>query len=411
MTIKEYYENYNTNKKLNITLPINTAVTVKDFYNNCVKYNMLPLDSVIAWHNMFMEYVEMDDAIFWVRYYESGSKKNGRWNTRRGCKTQFRDGFSYVFVSNFDAHEIFNMVRLGVKPDANEFLDLMKNNKFPLHYDSSKSCEESDVAPYSFPQIGSIRGGILTPDHWYLAHIIGVKSDYIDLDGNVLEVNIDRLYPRGEVADWKLDSNGKMVRYIDDTLSQEEKALVKAHFLRFVDPLNYYAAPGQNYQNNSAAYNIGEAQVVNDYIGTVFSDIYGHVNMKGFRKQALASDKLISDENAEINAEFGNQILSGKVKSKPSKTVKRANAPGGFSVYEQYDKISKRKKPTKDDFTVYSSDYIAISIYNKYMEMLKEKEGVFPHHELERAKNIVRIEIRCMEGKIKALKKTSLVMI
>ena len=87
------------------------------------------------------------------------------------------------------------------------------------------------------------------------------------------------------------------------------------------------------------------------------------------------------------------------------KTVKRANAPGGFSVYEQYDKISKRKKPTKDDFTVYSSDYIAISIYNKYMEMLKEKEGVFPHHELERAKNIVRIEIRCMDGKIKALKK------
>ena len=103
MTIKEYYENYNTNKKFNITLPINTAVTVKDFYNNCVKYNMLPPDSVIAWHNMFMEYIEIDDAIFWVRYYESGRKKNGRWNTRRGCKTQFRDGFSYVFVSNFDA--------------------------------------------------------------------------------------------------------------------------------------------------------------------------------------------------------------------------------------------------------------------------------------------------------------------
>lgn len=34
--------------------------------------------SVIAWHNMFMQYVEMDDAIFWVRYYESGNKKSGR---------------------------------------------------------------------------------------------------------------------------------------------------------------------------------------------------------------------------------------------------------------------------------------------------------------------------------------------
>lgn len=87
------------------------------------------------------------------------------------------------------------------------------------------------------------------------------------------------------------------------------------------------------------------------------------------------------------------------------KTVKRANVPSKLEIYEQYDKKSKRKKPTKDDFTVYSSEYVAISIYNKYMEMKKEKEGVFPSGELERAKNIVRIEIRCMDGKIKALKK------
>ena len=323
MTINEYYENYKTNKKLNVKLPVNAAITVKEFYDKCVKFNMLPLDSVIAWHNMFMQYVEMDDAIFWVRYYESGNKKSGRWNTRRGCKTQFRDGFSYVFVSNFDAHEIFNMVRLGVEPDANEFLDLMKNNKFPLHYDSGKSCEESDIASKSFPKIGSTKGGILTQDHWYLAHIIGVKSDYIDSIGNILNVNVEKLYPKGEVTDWRLNSDGKMVRFIDDILSQEEKLLVKAHFLRFVDPLNYYAAPGRNYQINSAAYNIGEAQVVNDYIGTVFSEIYGQTNMKEFRKQAMASNDITGNENAEINAEFGNPITSKKNKPKPFKQSKK----------------------------------------------------------------------------------------
>ena len=323
MTIIEYYENYKTNKKLNVKLPVNTAITVKEFYDKCVKFNMLPLESVIAWHNMFMQYVEMDDAIFWVRYYESGNKKSGRWNTRRGCKTQFRDGFSYVFVSNFDAHEIFNMVRLGVEPDANEFLDLMKSNKFPLHYDSGKSCEESDIASKSFPKIGSTKGGILTPDHWYLAHIIGVKSDYIDSNGKILNVNVERLYPKGEVTDWKLDSDGKMVRFIGNILSQEEKSLVKAHFLRFVDPLNYYAAPGQNYQINSAAYNIGEAQVVNDYIGTVFSEIYGHINMKEFRRQAMASNDITGNENAEINAEFGNLITSKKNKPKTLKHNKK----------------------------------------------------------------------------------------
>lgn len=87
------------------------------------------------------------------------------------------------------------------------------------------------------------------------------------------------------------------------------------------------------------------------------------------------------------------------------KAIKRANVPSKLELYEQYDKTSKRTKPTKDDFTVYSSEYVSISVYNKYMEMKKEKSGVFPYDELERAKNIVRIEIRCMEGKIHALKK------
>ena len=102
-----------------------------------------------------------------------------------------------------------------------------------------------------------------------------------------------------------------------------------------------------------------------------------------------------------INAKLGNQE---QVKAY-IKTAKRANVPSKLEIYEQYDKKSKRKKPTKDDFTVYSSEYIQVSIYNKYMEMKKEKDGVFPADEMERAKNIVRIEIRCMNGKIKALSK------
>ena len=59
----------------------------------------------------------------------------------------------------------------------------------------------------------------------------------------------------------------------------------------------------------------------------------------------------------------------------------------------------------KDDFTVWSREYVAVSIYNKYAEMKSQKKGVFPESEIQRAKNIVRMEIRCMEGKIQALKK------
>ena len=87
------------------------------------------------------------------------------------------------------------------------------------------------------------------------------------------------------------------------------------------------------------------------------------------------------------------------------KTKKRANVPAKLELYEEYDRVSKRKKPMKDDFTVWASDYVAISIYNKYAEMKKQKKGVFPESEVKRSKNIVRMEIRCMEGKVQALKK------
>ena len=88
------------------------------------------------------------------------------------------------------------------------------------------------------------------------------------------------------------------------------------------------------------------------------------------------------------------------------KTCKRANIPSYMEVCERYDKISKRRKPYKEDFTMGSDEYIEISIYNKYAEMKKEDAGVFPKKEIEKAKDIVRIEIRCKEGKIQALKKS-----
>lgn len=323
MTISEYYKNYKANKKMKIALPVNNDVTVKDFYDNCISHNILPRDSVLAWHNMFMEYVERPDAIFWVRYYESGNKNSGRWNTRRGCKTQFKDGFSYVFVSNYDAHEIFNMVRLGVTPSVDEFLTMMKNYEFPLHYDSGKSCEESDIACY--PHIGSTMEGILTQDHWYLAHIVGVKSQYVDYLGNELNVDANKLYPRGVVSDWKADENGRKVRTIDDTLSQDEKALVKAHFLRFVDPLNYYAAPGTKYQTNSVAYSIGEEKVLNDYMGCKFADIYDSKSMQAFRRKALAPIDLQCDKDAEINVSYGQCVKANKTKTSSTKQKKLAN--------------------------------------------------------------------------------------
>lgn len=106
-----------------------------------------------------------------------------------------------------------------------------------------------------------------------------------------------------------------------------------------------------------------------------------------------------------INAELKNQE---QVKAY-IKTMKRANVPNHLNLYEVYDEKAKRTKPTKDDFPVYSENYVAISIYNKQRQMIKEqkekKKVVFPPSEIDRAENIARIEIRYMEGKVSELKK------
>lgn len=317
MTIKEYYKNYKINKKYPIKLISGTDKTIDDFYNNCVQRHILPVENVLAWHKMLMEYADRPDAIYWIRYYESGSKASGRWNNRRACMTRFADGFSYVFVSNFDAHEILNMVRLGVVPDVNEFANLMKSLQYPLHYDPGTSCEESNINAY--PNIGTPRGGILTFDHWYLAHINNIKGELLRADGSYNTITYSeglKIYPRGEMKDWSLDKvSGRKIRNLGYSLSAEEKSLVKAHFLRFVDPLNYFVTPGSKYERNSVCSRIGEYDILNRFMSSKFEQLYGSKVMDEFRNKALIKESsyvVTGNEIINVSYGFSNSVTSTK---------------------------------------------------------------------------------------------------
>ncbi len=341
MTITEYYNNYKKNKAYPITLKNGTDVTIDDFYKNCIYSNLLPKANVLDWHQMLMNYADRPDAIYWIRYYEYGSKASGRWNTRRACLTRFSDGFAYVFVSNFDAHEILNMVRIGVTPDVNEFADLMNNYKFPMHFDQGGSCEESDI--HAYPKVGAVRGGILTSKHWYLAHINGIKSEYSRSNGcyaTLSKSEIDRIYPRGSISDWKPDESEHMIRNLDYSLTPEEKKIAKAHFLRFVDPLNYYVAPGQKYEMNAVCSRIGEYGYLNDYIDNQFERIYGAPAIDAFRKAALLQRPTHCATGLEmINITYGVRTSTTApttkattVEKSPPKTSDTVASPSGSKI-------------------------------------------------------------------------------
>lgn len=55
------------------------------------------------------------------------------------------------------------------------------------------------------------------------------------------------------------------------------------------------------------------------------------------------------------------------------KTAKRANTPAHLTVYTAYNPTSKRKKPMKNDYTVHSSEYIAINNYSAFPYTPKQK--------------------------------------
>lgn len=326
MTIHEYYNNYKITGKYNISLFRGTDATMEDFYQNCISLHTLSLSNVLAWHNMLMDYVERPDAIFWIRYYESGSetyrKKIGRWNNRRGCITKFADGFSYAFVSNYDVQEIYNMIRLGVRPDIDEFAAMMNNHAvagvshiactdaFPMHYDPGSYSEEAQIAGY--PHIGSLTYGVLNEEHWYLAHIHGIKSPYTWTDGTCVKVDEtirNKLFPIGNLSDWTTDANGHKVRELNYSLSLREKDIVKAHFLRFVDPLNYFVTPGKYWQKNDVCKTIGEYAPLTYYMAGKYETLYGQTVMSEFRTKALINSSIMFvNGHSIINVSYGTYV-------------------------------------------------------------------------------------------------------
>ena len=95
---------------------------------------------------MLMEYIDRPDAVLWVKRFESGGNKTTIWTNRRRCYSECEDGLKYVFVSNYDAQEIFIMISSGVIPDIDKFLELMTKGEFPMHYSSDAKCEVSSIA-------------------------------------------------------------------------------------------------------------------------------------------------------------------------------------------------------------------------------------------------------------------------
>lgn len=81
---------------------------------------------------------------------------------------------------------------------------------------------------------------------------------------------IQELLPRGNYEEWAGDDH---IRHLKQVITPADRALLVAHFLRAVHPLNYFLSPGTSHQATRP--DIGESALVQQYVRYQFGQIYG----------------------------------------------------------------------------------------------------------------------------------------
>ena len=302
----------------------------KELFEKFISKTIANKNNVIRWHKLLVNYLfQTKNPIIFVRLYESdtSNKIDGVQidRNRRACLTIAKDKLGqevrYLFVSNHDASELCNIVKQGVEEDLDLFERMINSFEYPLHYQKQspiddyadflaylntkvfpskyskpKSIQEETYIHANFKNIGSPMSSIINKSQRYLAHIIGVKdTPFLYLQNGKEEIieasELSKIMPRGNITDWVSDSALGYVRRSSNIISDRDLALMKAHCLRFLDPLNYFATPSNTFSNVDGTMaknkNIGEYYQVQKYVRDKYIDLYGQEIIDEFNKYAL----------------------------------------------------------------------------------------------------------------------------
>lgn len=324
---------------------------VCDFYQEfLVAGKRLPDKKVVEeWHDLLIWYINQPDATFFVRKYEGG-KKNGEWDNRRGAVIQFDDGFEIAYSSNFLAHDIFLMAYYGFVPDKKDFMTTIKKRKFHI---TSGTKVEKEIRTYTLANKGL--------SYCYLAHIMDVNGDYLRDDRtytSLSNIEENKMFPRGIADDWKSSIDG--IWHVNYSLSREEIDLVKAHCIRFLDPMNYYLTPLTNQSSHtikSFKKNIGEYRYLTYYIERQYKHIFGNrfdelitegkyleTAPKGYTGKEIINLEYSSKKNG-IKGFSSTSSTTSKVKLSGSKKTASTSKSGNnefadFEVYAVHNRVS-----------------------------------------------------------------------
>lgn len=243
------------------------AEDIETFWHDFVEPRLPKKESVLAWHELLMSYVQDDDAVFVIRAFS-----NTNTTPRRGLLTKTDKNLSFTYSDNGFAKLIAKMAIDGFCPHYKEFKDAMLNGKMPV---SEFMGSEEKKRTFYKKLTGLGYAG------YKLAHIVDSGKVFLINGYNYRQADICRKYfPAGELADWKFEEN-HYVRNL--SVSHEARDILTAIFMRFVDPLNYLLTPKP--KNNGVAYHtmetytkdIAECKQFQIYAMQQFHERYGRI--------------------------------------------------------------------------------------------------------------------------------------
>lgn len=330
--VSKFAELFGRNFKFPL-VPTGRAESIQEFFEKCMgEANVVPnADVLIGWHKMLCKFVDGVGNRLLLRMYESVNE-NGSVETRRGAVTRMRDGLEFAFASNYFARVMYTLAYLGFVPRLQEFEEMINNRLVCISYPNRTTRTEQDISAYR-SKVGDAQYNTkrcYTPG-WYLAHIVGVKSVPFRGYGNA---KLSDFITAGDPADWR-NKGGMVVRSIDRRFNEDELRMIKAHCLRFLDPINYFLVPSASQESHKYGKRlVGEDENVVRYALSQMKGLVGDDVYADFCERALVPyDMVVGDirgsAETKIEIRFSSKRITKSTTSKKQVPVSRVKTQGG----------------------------------------------------------------------------------
>lgn len=298
------------------------AENATDFFNQMIKWQFQHKATIQAIHKALLEYVKRPDAVFAIRLY--GSAPEGQYVLlRRGFLSEYQDGLKTLFCDNTFAMPFAALKLHGKCYTASDLVEHLNQKNVVCGFKIDK--EERKLAYYKCNNYSHIN---LNDSGWYLAHILPVGYNFAG------KQRLTKVFPNPKRAEWELDP--AHIRHVGRSLTENEYAVLVAHFLRLVHPLNSFVIPKKNYVAYDGK-NLGEEQelinIVQDYVKAEFPKEYAELQTL----MQIPEQEKVTDTVGKIHWSVSEyQIKNWRkeiFKDKPKKAPKKRNK----AVIDQYD--------------------------------------------------------------------------